>query len=51
MLPVLEFDWLLLGKAEISLVDQGGALQGVVGTLLPQVVMGEAVQFLVDEGH
>ena len=51
MLAALKFGGLLFRKAKVGLVDQGSTLQSVVWALLPQVVMGEAVQFLVDEGH
>jgi len=36
-------------QAEIGLVHQGGALQGVVGSLPAHVVTGEAPKFLINQ--
>ena len=40
----------LAGEAEVSLVDEGGGLEGVVGALAAHVGLGEAVQLGIDEG-
>jgi hypothetical protein len=37
----------LLLQAEISLVHQGGALQGVARAFIPQVMMRDASQFVI----
>ena len=38
-------------QAEIGLIHQGGALQSVVGTFLAQLKVGQALEFLVDDGQ
>src|ERR1039458_7721507 len=49
MLPVLELARALFLEAQISLVHQGRALQGVVGTFLAQVIMRDPPKLVVDE--
>jgi hypothetical protein len=49
MLPVLELSCTLLLQAHISLVHQGGTLQSVVGTFVPQVMMRYAAELVVDK--
>jgi len=39
----------LLLQAHISLVHQGGTLQSVVGTFVPQVMMRYAAELVVDK--
>jgi hypothetical protein len=36
-------------QAEIGFIHQSGTLQSVVGTFLPQLKMGETLQFVVDD--
>src|ERR1039458_3276191 len=49
MLPVLELARALFLEAQISLMHQGCALQGVVRTFLAQVIMRDPPKLVVDE--
>jgi len=49
MLPVLELSGPLFLQSQIGLVHKSGALQGVAGTLVPQVMMRDPSQFVVNE--
>jgi hypothetical protein len=48
---VLPLRRVLPGQSQICLVHQGGALQGMVAALVPQVVVRQAAQLVVDQGH
>jgi hypothetical protein len=49
--PVLQFHRLASQQPEVGLVDQGCALQGVIRPLGSEVIVREAPQLLVDQGH
>ncbi len=49
MSPVLPFGALLSDEAEVGLVDEGGAFEGVLGALLQHLAAGDLAQLLVDE--
>jgi hypothetical protein len=49
--PVLPADLALVDEAEEGFMDDGGALQGVVGSFGAQASTGEAAEFIVDQGH
>src|SRR2546430_12758309 len=46
---VLPTHILPVNQADVSLIDQCGCLQSVTGTLAAHVVMGEAVQLVIDK--
>ena len=48
---VLPFRQVLLSQTHVSLVNQCGALQGVVGTFPLKIASGDPVEFAVDERH
>ena len=49
MFAVLELGRALLLEPQVSLVHQGGALQGVVRAFLPQVVVRDPSEFVINE--
>jgi len=49
MSAVLEFCRALFLKPQVSLMHQGGALQGMVGAFLPQIVVRDPPEFVIDE--
>jgi hypothetical protein len=49
MLSVLEATCTLLLQAEIGLMHQGGALQSVVRAFLPQIMMGQPPEFVIND--
>ena len=51
LVPILPLDPVLIDQPKISLVHQGGRLQGVIATLLLHVVTGEAPQFRIQQGR
>ena len=51
MCTVLPLWKILIDQANVSFVDQSGALQRVARALVLQIVMGDAAQLGVDEGH
>jgi hypothetical protein len=48
---VFGVDWTLLDEAEISLMNQSGAAEGVVRALAAQVAMGNGSQFAINQRH
>jgi hypothetical protein len=46
--PVLPNDWLATNESEVRFMNEGGRLQGVVGTLSSQVIAGEETQLVVN---
>ena len=48
---ILPIRQVLLRHAHVCFVNQGGALQGMVGTFALKVAAGNAVEFAVDERH
>jgi len=51
MSAVLPLRKILGDQANISFVDESGALQGVAGTLSLQVVVSDAAQLVINERH
>ena len=49
MLAVLELSRPLFLQAQISLVHQCGALQGVVRAFVPQVMMRNSAEFVINK--
>ena len=49
MRAILPLDVVTPDQAEVSLVDEGGGLEGLTWLRLPHVSLGQAVQFGVDE--
>jgi hypothetical protein len=49
MSTVLEGSGALLLQAQIRLVHQGGALQGVVRAFAPQIMMGSSAELVIHE--
>ena len=48
---ILPIDVLHAGKAQISFVDEGSGLQGVVGGFLAEITGGETAQFFVHKSN
>ena len=51
MCPVLPVHVSLVYELQVGLVNQSRGLHRVAGPLAPHVVMGQAVQLVIDQGH
>src|SRR5258706_668024 len=47
----LPFDFLLIHQPQISFIDQGCWLQGVVGALAPKISRRQSAQLVIDQRH
>lgn len=47
---ILDFGGTLSDETKIGFVDQCRALKSVIGALLPQVILSDATQLLINEG-
>lgn len=48
---VFNFSWCLFRETEVGFVNQGSALQGVVGTFAPEMVLSDSSQLIVNKGN
>jgi hypothetical protein len=49
--PALPIGVSLRHELNVSLVHEGGCLQGMTPPLVPQMASGQPMQFLVDDGN
>lgn len=49
MLPVLPGDRLIEPEPQVKVAHEGGRLQGMAGSLVEQLMAGQAVELVIDE--